>query len=175
MYWRSTLRPLVDQDEVSIFASDETSHYNSDCDQQKDQEAVTAGYSKRSLVDKLGLKPGMRAALIHAPDGYRELLGPLSANVTLLDRPEGPCDFVHAFYTDADRLSAEFAALKAALAQTGMVWISWPKGASGVPTTLNENVVRAVGLEQGLVDVKVAAVDATWSGLKFVYRLRDRS
>ena len=136
---------------------------------------MTAGYSKRSLVDKLGIKSGMRVALIHVPAGYLDLLDGLPADVRPRDTANEPCDFIHAFYTEADTLAAEFAGLKAALAQSGMMWISWPKGASGVATTLNENVVRAIGLECGLVDVKVAAIDATWSGLKFVYRLKDRS
>ncbi len=135
---------------------------------------MTAGYSKRSLVDKLGLKPGMRAAFVHAPEVYLDRLGPLPAGVIALDTAEAPCDFVHAFYTTTDALLAEFAELKAALTQTGMVWISWPKGASGVATDVNENVVREIGLDNGLVDVKVAAIDLTWSGLKFVYRLKDR-
>jgi hypothetical protein len=134
---------------------------------------MTAGYSKRSLVDKLGLKPEMRAAFVHAPDGYRELLGPLTG-VIVVETLDAPCDFVHAFYTSANALMAEFPGLKAALTQAGILWISWPKGASGVKTDINENVVRDTGLEIGLVDVKVAAIDATWSGLKFVYRLKDR-
>jgi hypothetical protein len=135
---------------------------------------MTAGYSKRSLVDKLGLKAGMRAAFIHAPTGYPGLLGDLPAGVTVAETPEAPRDFIHAFYMAADALAAEFPALKAALTQSGMVWISWPKGASGVKTDVSKNLIRAVGLDIGLVDVKVAAIDATWSGLKFVYRLKDR-
>lgn len=136
---------------------------------------MTAGYSKRSLVDKLGLKPEMRAAFVHAPDSYSDLLGLLPAGMMVLDSADAPCDFIHAFYTATDALTAEFPGLKAALTQTGLLWISWPKGSSGVATDVNENVVRAIGLDNGLVDVKVAAIDATWSGLKFVYRLKDRS
>jgi len=86
----------------------------------------------------------------------------------------GSTDFIHFFATRRRQLEQKFAALKKALAKDGMLWISWPKGSSGVATDLNENVVREIGLARGLVDVKVCAIDSVWSGLKFVYRLRDR-
>lgn len=128
-----------------------------------------AGYSQRPLAEKLGIKPGMRVAILNAPDGYP----PLDA-VTLVDPPAHPLDLIHLFTTRRAELDAEFPTLKAALAPNGMIWISWPKKAAKVPTDLDENLIREIGLALGLVDVKVAAVDAVWSGLKFVYRLKDR-
>lgn len=129
----------------------------------------SAGYSKRSLADKLGLKPGMRVAILGAPVGYSSLDG-----VALVDPPAHPLDFAHLFAARRADLDAAFPALKAALAPTGMIWISWPKKAAKLPTDLDENLIREIGLALGLVDVKIAAVDDTWSALKFVYRLKDR-
>ncbi len=124
-----------------------------------------AGYSGKSLIDKLGLKPGMKARLIHsvysAPEGVR-----------LTSR--APLDFIHLFSKDRRDLEAEFPSLSRKLAPAGMLWISWPKAASGVKTDLTETVVRNTGLRSGLVDVKVCAVDDVWSGLKFVVRLKNR-
>ena len=133
-----------------------------------------AGYSKRSLVAKLGLKAGSRVSFVNPPDGYDETLGKLPPNVTPVEALEGPLDFVQFFTKDKEALESEFPALKAALAYDGMLWISWPKKAAKVETDLNENIVREIGLANGLVDVKVCAVDETWSGLKFVYRSEDR-
>ncbi len=136
---------------------------------------TTAGYSGKPLAQKLGIKPGQRACALHAPPGYAQLL---SAPDGVDWQPElgGPhsLDFIHYFSMEAAGLVADFPALKAGLAYDGTLWISWPKKASGVQTDLDENVVRELGLQTGLVDVKVAAVDAVWSGLKFVYRLADR-
>src|SRR5438874_1846298 len=126
---------------------------------------MTAGYSQRSLGDKLGLKPGHKLIILNAPPGYADLLGPLPAGVRPALALQGPLDFIQFFTTGRAELEGEFPKLKAALAPTGMLWISWPKGASKVPTDLNENVVRDIGLKFGLVDVKVIAVDQTWSGL----------
>ena len=86
----------------------------------------------------------------------------------------GTHDFIHCFATARRTLAARFPALEHALTPAGMLWVSWPKGTSGVATDLAENVVREIGLANGLVDVKVCAVDATWSGLKFVRRVKDR-
>ncbi len=86
----------------------------------------------------------------------------------------GPVDYIHLFTKSKDELQTQFPILKAALAQNGLLWISWPKKASKVTTDLNENIVREIGLQNGLVDIKVCAVDEIWSGLKFVYRLKDR-
>lgn len=134
-----------------------------------------AGYSKKSLTAKLGLKPGFKARIINPPENYAETLGELPAGVSLLPTLEAPLDFIQFFSRDRAALEAEFAALKQALSPTGMLWISWPKKASKIKTDLDENIIREIGLAHGLVDVKVCAVDDVWSGLKFIYRLKDRS
>lgn len=133
-----------------------------------------AGYSKTPLVKKLGIKEGFRAAVLHAPENYRQLLEGIPANVTLLDTLTGTFDFIHFFTTSRETLAGEFPQLKQALTPAGLLWISWPKRAAKVETDLTEDIIRAIGLDNGLVDVKVAAVDEIWSGLKFVYRLKDR-
>ena len=133
-----------------------------------------AGYSKRALVDKLGIKSGAAIAILHAPRGYDRLLGRLPPRVTRKATPAGPLDFIQFFTTEKRELARQFAGLVRALAPAGMLWISWPKRGSGAATDLTEDVIRAVGLGRGLVDVKVAAVDDVWSGLKFVRRLEDR-
>ncbi len=131
--------------------------------------------SGRPLLDKLGIKPGMRVALAGAPAGYDAVLGPLPAGVILVDGPEARLDCVQLFVQTAVDLMAALPIWQAALAPAGMLWVSWPKRGAALPTDLTENHIRDLGLAQGLVDVKVCAVDGTWSGLKFVYRLRDRA
>ena len=137
----------------------------------------TAGYSKRSLIEKLGIKAGYHLAILHAPADYAQTLGPLPFDVVQVTELGGePLDFVHFFTTQRAELVANFLALKASLKPAGMLWISWPKRtAKVIPSDLDENMIRDIGLSNGLVDVKVAAVDVTWSGLKFVYRLQDRA
>ncbi len=132
------------------------------------------GYSKRPLVEKLGIKPGAAIAILNAPTAYARTLGKLPARVTRRRRVTAPLDFIQCFTSAKTELDRAFRALADALAPAGMLWVSWPKKGSGVPTDLTEDVVRAVGLAHGLVDVKVAAVDDVWSGLKFVRRLKDR-
>jgi len=133
-----------------------------------------AGYSGKPLVQKLGIKPEMRIAIVNAPRGYGRVLGKLPSRVTRKASAVGPLDFVQFFTTERRELERRFAALARALAPAGMLWISWPKKSSGVTTDLTEDVIRAIGLAHGLVDVKVAAVDEVWSGLKFVRRVKDR-
>lgn len=131
---------------------------------------MSASYSGTPLPRKLGFKEGTRAAFVGAPEGFDELLGELPDGVTVRRRLQGPVDLV-VFFTDARReLERRLSALRAAIEPDGAVWVCWPKRASGVPTDLTEDVVREVVLPTGLVDVKVAAVDATWSGLKVVVR-----
>lgn len=134
-----------------------------------------AGYSKRSLVDKLGIKPGHRVVILGAPPDYATTLGELPPQVKPGKVLRGEMDFLHFFGKSRRELEQRFPALKSCLAPNGMLWISWPKGSSGVATDLNDGVVREIGLRNGLVDVKVCAVDETWSGLKFVYRVKDRT
>jgi len=133
-----------------------------------------AGYSTRSLVEKLGIKSGMRVAIINAPPEFRSLLGTLPAGVSVVRAVRGPLPFIHFFTKQRAALEAKFPGLFRALAPDGSLWISWPKKASGVDTDITEDVVRAVALAGGLVDVKVAAIDDVWSGLKLVRRLKDR-
>jgi hypothetical protein len=135
---------------------------------------MPAGYSTRSLPDKLGIKAAARVALVGAPSGYEATLGKLPPGVIRAKALRGPLDLVQVFVKSRAELARRFPALKKALAIDGALWVSWPKKASGVATDLDENVIREVGLAQGLVDVKVCAVDEVWSGLKFVYRLADR-
>ncbi len=133
-----------------------------------------AGYSQRSLVDKLGIKPGTRIAILNAPRGYRATLGKLPAGVTVAVNPRGQLPFIQFFAVSRSVLESRFPALLRALDPAGALWVSWPKKASGVPTDLTEDVVREIALPTGLVDVKVAAVDDVWSGLKLVRRLKTR-
>jgi len=132
------------------------------------------GYSKKSLVEKLGIKEGFAISIIGAPENYAATLGTLPSGVKQTKRLEAPLDFIQCFCSKRSQLEENFQRLKGALSASGMLWVSWPKFSSGVPTDLSENVVREIGLRNGLVDVKVCAVDETWSGLKFVYRIKDR-
>jgi hypothetical protein len=134
-----------------------------------------AGYSGKPLVTKLGIKDGFRVAFIGAPDDFENDLGPLPANVSEIERPKKMMDFVLLFTKSAAALRREFPKFAKTLKPNGMLWIAWPKKASGVPTDLSDNNVRAIGLDAGLVDVKVCAVTEIWSGLKFVYRVGDRA
>lgn len=138
-----------------------------------------AGYSgtqlsqQAGLPRKLGVKPESRVLLVAAPPGFG--LDPLPAGAVLHTRAGASAyDVVVAFCPDARRLRERFGKSAERLTTAGALWIAWPKRASGVATDLDENVVRDHGLTVGLVDVKVAAIDATWSGLKFVRRVRDR-
>lgn len=134
---------------------------------------TTAGYSGTPLPRKLGIKAGSRVLLAGAPDGFE--LGEVPPGAVLHRRAgSGSYDVVLAFCPDLASLRRQFEPLSRRLTTAGALWIAWPKKASGVRTDLTENVVREHGLAAGLVDVKVAAVDPTWGGLKFVVRLRDR-
>jgi hypothetical protein len=129
-----------------------------------------AGYSSKTLIDKLGLKPEAKFIIINPPAGFINSLG-LDRNPKRL---AGTYNYIHFFSTSADDLERKFPLLKRHLAPAGMLWISWPKKSAKLPSDLGENAVMRIGLANGLVDVKVAAVDDVWSGLKFVYRLKDR-
>jgi hypothetical protein len=132
------------------------------------------GYSRRSLTEKLGIPPGQRLVVRHEPRPYPLLVGRLPSGSSLTSRLFRNSGFIHQFATRTSDLRADFPRLAQALADDGMLWVSWPKRSSGVVTDLNENIVRELGLAQGLVDVKVCAVDEVWSGLKFVRRLVNR-
>jgi hypothetical protein len=131
---------------------------------------TTHGYSGTPLVAKLGLKPGLTVYVDGGPDHVGELL----AGSTYTSRLPRRVDVTLLFGTSRRRLEQRLPVVLERTAVDGMVWVCWPKKASRVPTDLDEGVVRELGLATGWVDVKVCAVDATWSGLKFVRRLRDR-
>ena len=126
----------------------------------------------RTLVQKLGLKPGMVACVLNPPPNYDALVE--EAQVTIHPEPVPDADFVHVFAESRDMLWGLLELGRRCVRPTGMLWISWPKKASGVVSDLSFRIVHERGKALGMVDVKVCAVDAVWSGLKFVYRLRDR-
>ncbi len=133
-----------------------------------------AGYSSTPLVKKLGIKPDSKVLFINEPANFYEALGELPENIRNQNKLNDKYDYVHYFAYSKIELESLFGEIEKFLKKDGMVWISWPKKASGVKVDLDENVIREVGLTYGLVDVKVAAIDNVWSGLKFVYRLKDR-
>ena len=131
------------------------------------------GYSGTPLPKKLGIKDGFRVCLVDSP---QEVVKELKASLDKCEIADGESllDFAIVFTKSKSSLAKEFKRITKQLTPTGMLWISWPKKSSGVPTDLDENVVREIGLAAGLVDVKVCAVTDIWSGLKFVRRLKDR-
>ena len=133
-----------------------------------------AGYSGTPLAKKLGIKPGARVYVENEPADYRQLLEPLPADVTFLRRLAAGVDVIHLFTKEARELAAKLPEYLQKMAQDGAVWVSWPKKAAKVPTDVTEDVVRELALPLGLVDVKVCAVDETWSGLKLVIRVENR-
>ena len=130
------------------------------------------GYSGTPLVRKLGIKPDARLQFIAAPREFPALVGPMPDGARV--QREGTLDFAILFVKQMTDLMKQFPILRDRLETNGMLWVAWPKRTSGVASDLNEGVVRDYGLREGLVDVKVCAIDDTWSGLKFVRRLRDR-
>jgi hypothetical protein len=133
-----------------------------------------AGYSGTPLPRKLGLKEKFFVAFVALPGEVKAELKDAVARCRLSKDGRGPLDFAMIFVKTRADLKKEFARFSRQLAPAGMLWVSWPKKSSGVITDLNENVVREIGLDIGLVDVKVCAVNEVWSGLKFVIRLKDR-
>jgi Protein of unknown function (DUF3052) len=133
---------------------------------------VTAGYSATPLLKKLGYAGGQRACLVAVPlaelRAFDFAARRLLKDVRQVARAKGPFDLIHLFVTEATLLPAALAAARERLVPNGMIWVSWPKQAAKVMTDVTENVVRREALAAGLVDVKVCAVDATWSGLKLV-------
>ncbi len=136
---------------------------------------MAVGYSGTPLIKKLGIKPGAKLLLQYEPDNYLDLLGELPPDLDVESTKSAKgFDFIHLFVKDAGILVNEFPELKNKLAKDGMFWVSWPKKSAKIPTDVDGNIVRAIGLENGLVDTKVCAVDEIWSGLKFMYRRKDR-
>jgi hypothetical protein len=135
---------------------------------------ASTNVSGTPLVNKLGIKPDARVGVIGEPDGFDATLGELPIGVQARRVARGPLDVIVAFFSARSDLERRLPALKRALAPDGGLWIAWPKRASGVTTDVTENAVRELGLAAGLVDNKVCAIDDIWSGLRLVYRLRDR-
>lgn len=133
-----------------------------------------AGYSSSPLQKKLGIKPGFKILISGEPEAYWDWISPLPNDVVVGKSATSELDFVHIFASVNKAFEKEFLRVKPYLKKTGMIWISWPKKSSKVPTDLNENGIREFGLALGMVDVKVCAVNEIWSGLKFVYRVKDR-
>ncbi len=133
-----------------------------------------AGYSGTPLVKKIGIKPGDRVVFRNDPPSFLKDLDELPAGVVKSDKLSGQANVIVYFTDKRVALQKDFPALMKAQVSDGMIWINWPKRASGKPTDLDENIIREMGLDLGLVDVKVCAIDETWSGLKFVVRLEDR-
>ncbi|HTV76612.1 MAG TPA: hypothetical protein VMF03_00005 [Steroidobacteraceae bacterium] len=128
------------------------------------------GYSITPLAKKLGIKPGSRVCAVGAPAGYADLVAPLPAGVRMQGKPSAMTDITHLFTTDRRELSERLRSLRLTLNPNATVWVSWPKKASKVVTTVTEETVREIALPLGFVDVKVCAVNEVWSGLKLVVR-----
>jgi len=135
----------------------------------------TTGYSDTPLAKKLGIKPGFKVMLINAPEYYFDLFSDMPPNVVFTHYPDELKEVIHVFTRHVAEYFELLPQLKNQIVQSGMIWISWPKKASKVPTDMTEDIVRNYALENGLVDVKVCAVDEIWSGLKLVIRVADRS
>jgi hypothetical protein len=134
-----------------------------------------AGYSGTPLAKKLGFKAGFRVGFVNPPRRFQQELGSLPGGIKISSVPlPKPLDLILFFADSQQTLKREFPKLAQKLETNGMLWIAWPKKASGIVTDLSDNSVRKIGLDAGLVDVKVCAVNDIWSGLKFVYRLEDR-
>jgi len=134
---------------------------------------MATGCSGTPLAKKLGIKEGFKILIINKPGNYYNLFKDLPDHIS--EVRQGKADFIHFFTKDSKELMTIFPRLKKRMEINSMIWISWPKKASKVPTTVDETLVRKTGLAIGLVDIKICAVDETWSGLKFVYRIKDRN
>ncbi len=134
-----------------------------------------AGYSDTPLAKKLGIKESFRIGLVNAPKVFQKQLGTLPEDSQIVTRLLKPLDVILLFADAEKTLAKDFRSLAKKLSTNGMIWIAWPKKSSGVRTDLSFERVQLIGLQCGLVDVKICAIDEVWSGLKFVYRLKDRS
>ena len=133
-----------------------------------------AGYSGTPLPQKLGIKPGLTVVTINAPLKYRQLIGKIPDGVTFSDRLKPGSNFVHLFTSRRSELQKKMSILRKKISDNGTVWVSWPKKSSGISTDVTEDVIREVALPLGFADIKVCAVDATWSGLKLMIRRENR-
>ncbi len=135
---------------------------------------TSAGYSGTPLAKKLGIKEGTKLCARDAPANYKKLLALLPEGVTILTKSGKSLDLIHFFTKSREELAATLPGLMKSIKKDGAIWISWPKQASKVTTDITEATIRDLALPLGLVDVKVCAVDETWSGLKLVIRLKNR-
>ena len=133
-----------------------------------------AGYSRTPLPKKLGIGPSSRVFTVDAPKNYRALIAPLPPHATVVAKFDETVDIVHVFVTKKSTLVRFLTAAQETMRRDAAIWVSWPKKAAGVPTDITEETIRQVALPLGLVDVKVCAVDETWSGLKLVIRKENR-
>lgn len=133
-----------------------------------------AGYSATPLAKKLGIKEGFTLKLVNQPPYYLDLFDSLPEGIQQIDDSTVKKDFIHYFAKRESQLRKDIAGLRQEIKENGMIWISWPKKSAKLDTDLDGNLVRLIGLQHKLVDVKVCAVDQTWSGLKFVIRVEDR-
>jgi hypothetical protein len=133
-----------------------------------------AGYSGTPLLKKLGIKPGARVIAVDAPQTYPALIGPLPSNAELVSKLDDTVDIIHVFVTRKIELSRFLKSAHGKMRADAALWVSWPKKAAGAETDVTENTIREVALPLGFVDIKVCAVDDTWSGLKLVIRKKNR-
>ena len=135
---------------------------------------MATGYSGRPLAAKLGIEEGASVAVIGAPSSYPQLIAPLPMGAKIVKKVPKEASFVHVFATEREDLARHLSQLRKSIAQNGVVWVSWPKKSAKVETDITEDVIREVALPMGFVDVKVCAVDETWSGLKLMIRRDQR-
>jgi hypothetical protein len=133
-----------------------------------------AGYSETPLPQKLGIKPGLTIVTINAPINYRRLLGTIPEGVIFSDRLKPDSGFIHVFTRKRSELENTLPLLREKIADTGTVWVSWPKRSAGVATDVTEDVIRDGALPLGFVDVKVCAIDETWSWIEMMVRRENR-
>lgn len=137
---------------------------------------MNTGYSKTPLAKKLGIKSGYTFVTYNTPNHYFNLFEDFPEDITeLSDLKKQSADFIHVFCTTLEELDLVITTYKPVLKINGLLWVSWPKGSSKIKTDLKREPIRDLVLSKGLVDIKVAAIDNDWSGLKFVYRLKDRT
>ena len=134
----------------------------------------SAGYSGTPLAKKLGIRENSSIAVIHSPVPYAELFDDFPENVQISSNSRSPKELIHYFVTNSRQLVKDMYDLKKVINQDGCIWISWPKKSSKVPTDINEDIIRNIAIQNGLVDIKVCAVNETWSGLKLVIPVKDR-
>ncbi len=135
---------------------------------------MSSAYSSTPLAKKLGIKVGYKIKLVNAPQHYLGLFTDMPDNIDFMPGKTAKKDFIHFFTKDEQELLDLLPQLKQEIVPAGIIWVSWPKKSSGIPSTVSENMIRDIAIANGLVDIKVCAVDETWSGLKLVIPVKDR-